>query len=130
MAFPTEDAAATALFDELFPDEDGIKRRPMFGHTGAFAANGHLFMGTFGEDVILRLDEKARAELLKQRGTKLFEPMKGRPMKEYVVVPRRWRDDVAEAREWVERSLSWVKGLPPKPKKPRKPPRKKPVSRG
>jgi TfoX/Sxy family transcriptional regulator of competence genes len=115
MGFPKQDAASQALFEELFPDEPGVVRRPMFGHTAAFA-NGHMFMGTFGEDLILRLDEGARAELLRQPGTSIFEPMKGRPMREYVVVPRAWRDGVAAAAPWVARSLGWVKTLPPKKK--------------
>lgn len=119
MAFPKEDAAAQALFEELLPDEDGVARRPMFGHTGAFL-NGQLFMGTFGEDVLLRLDEKSRAELLEHKGAKPFEPMKGRPMREYIIVPRSFRDRIDVAREWLERSLAYVRTLPPKKPKPRK----------
>lgn len=99
----------------------------MSTHVGTIPAafvNNHMFLGTFGEDVILRLDEGARAELLKKKGTKLFEPMAGRPMKEYVVVPRAWRDDVETARAWVARSLTWARSLAPKPSKPRPKPKK------
>ncbi|HKA87376.1 MAG TPA: TfoX/Sxy family protein [Haliangiales bacterium] len=129
MDFPKQHSASQALFDELCPDDRGVARRPMFGHTAAFA-NGNMFMGTFGEDVILRLDEAARAELLRQRGTSIFEPMKGRPMREYVVVPRGWRDDLDAARPWVARSLAWVKSLPAKkPKGAAKPKARKPAKR-
>jgi len=124
MGFPKQDAASQALFEELVPDEPEVARRPMFGHTAAFA-NGHMFMGTFGEEVILRLDEGARTELLRQPGTSIFEPMKGRPMREYVVVPRAWRDRVDKARPWVARSLAWVKTLAPKKKATTKKPRKR-----
>lgn len=45
-----------------------------------------------------------------------FEPMPGRSMKEYVVLPTAWRDDT-RSDEWVHRSLGWAWTLPPKKKK-------------
>jgi hypothetical protein len=48
-----------------------------------------------------------------------FEPMAGRPMREYVVLPPAWREDEPHrVREWVARSLDHAEELPPKqPKK-------------
>jgi hypothetical protein len=44
--------------------------------------------------------------------------MKGRQMKEYVVVPRSWSRDPAKIKPWVAKSLKWSSKLPPKePKK-------------
>ena len=60
--------------------------RPMFGHKAAFV-NGNMFTGTFGKHVFVRLDEPSRAELLTVAGANPFEPMKGRPMTEYVQLP-------------------------------------------
>ena len=57
-------------------------RRKMFGYPAAFA-NGNLFIGLHQNDFIMRLSEKDRARLCRIRRTG-FEPMKGRPMREYV----------------------------------------------
>jgi hypothetical protein len=46
-----------------------------------------MFAGTFQDAIIVRLGEDDRVALLKLKGAARFEPMQGRPMKEYVVVP-------------------------------------------
>jgi hypothetical protein len=48
-----------------------------------------MFVGLFQDDMILRLSETRRVEVLKIDGAKIFEPMPGRPMREYVAVPPR-----------------------------------------
>ena len=63
----------------------------MFGQLSAFV-NGNMFMGIFGDDVILRLPEAERNEVIGAGGGP-FEPMAGRPMKEYVMLPTAWRDE-------------------------------------
>ena len=55
-----------------------------------------------------------RAELLETSGTAIFEPMAGRPMKEYVSFPAEWRDEPERMTPWIERSVTYVEGLPPK----------------
>jgi TfoX/Sxy family transcriptional regulator of competence genes len=89
----------------------------MFGNLAAFV-NGNMSVGLFGEDLMLRLSEPDRAELLKNKGATIFEPMKGRQMKEYVTVPRAWLSSPAKLKPWVDRSLEWAMKLPPK--KPKK----------
>jgi len=37
--------------------------------------------------------------------------MKGRQMKEYVVVPRSWKRDPAKIKPWVAKSLEWSSKL-------------------
>jgi len=49
----------------------------------------------------------------------LFEPMPGRPMKEYVVVPPALADS-AEVDDWVRRSRAYAGQLPAKKPKARK----------
>src|SRR2546425_6213370 len=56
----------------------------------------------------------SRKELLEKKGASLLEPMKGKPMKEYVVLPNAWRNQHETARLWVARSLNWTNKLPPK----------------
>ena len=74
------------LFDAIVPSGTGIERRKMFGYPAAFV-NGNLFAGLHQEDFILRLDEPGREALIRDCGAGIFEPMPGRRMREYVVVP-------------------------------------------
>ena len=91
----------------------------MFGNVAGFV-NGNMFVGLFGSDLFVRLPDADRAELLKQEGSSILEPMKGRPMKEYGTVPNSWRDEPDRTRAWVARSLNWVGAMPAKkPKKKR-----------
>src|SRR5437870_12150661 len=88
----------------------------MFGNISAFV-NGNMFARLFGNDLFARLPEESRKELLEKEGALLLEPMKGRPMKEYVVIPKAWRKQHETARTWVIRSLDWTSKLPTKKKK-------------
>jgi TfoX/Sxy family transcriptional regulator of competence genes len=110
---PKSDAKIAALFETLLPADERVVIRPMFGHRAAFV-NGHMFTGTFGSQVFVRLDEQSRTDLLAIAGAAPFEPMKGRPMREYVQLPKALLTEPHEARIWVERSLAWISTLPPK----------------
>jgi hypothetical protein len=68
----------------------------------------------------VRLEENDRAELLAQPGAHLFEPMEGRPMREYVVFPEAMLSDRAALTAWLAKGLAYAASLPPKEKKPRK----------
>jgi TfoX/Sxy family transcriptional regulator of competence genes len=111
-AMPKPTAEAKAAFEALVPDDPQVALRPMFGNVAAFV-NGNMFAGLFGDDLFVRLGERERAELVEQGG-RPFEPMAGRPMKEYVVVPGAWSSDSGAARVWVGRSLDGARALPPK----------------
>ena len=112
MAMAKEDPKARAWFERLVPAAAGVSVRPMFGHHAAFL-NGHMFLGTFGSDVFVRLGDGDRAKLLSEPGDGPFAPMANRPMKDYVVMPRRWQATPSKARSWVKRALSWTAALPP-----------------
>ena len=85
----------------------------MFGYASAFV-NGNMFAGTFQEAIVVRLAEDDRAALLKLKGAAPFEPMKGRPMKEYVVVPASIVATPKALGSWIERGHRYVLGLPAK----------------
>lgn len=97
---------------------EGVALRPMFGNLSAFV-RGNMYMGVYGEDLFIRLSEADRAELLKVKGAAVFEPVKGRQMKEYVVVPRSWAGDPAKIRPWAAKALDWSGSLPAKKAKKR-----------
>jgi TfoX/Sxy family transcriptional regulator of competence genes len=91
----------------------------MFGSLAGFI-NGNMFTGLFGQDIFVRLPEALRLQLLEE-GASEFSPMQGRPMKEYVAFPEKWRQDPDKIREWIAQSLSWAETLPEKlPAKKRK----------
>jgi TfoX/Sxy family transcriptional regulator of competence genes len=100
------------FFASLVPEHPAVSIRPMFGQLSAFV-NGNMFMGIFGEDVVLRLSEDERSELTAAGGGP-FEPMPGRPMREYVVVPPAWRQDPSRIRRWAARALDHAEELPSK----------------
>lgn len=113
MKVPKPTEADRFRFASLVPDAAGVEVKPMFGNLGAFV-NGNMFMGLFGSDVGLKLDEPDRAELLAVPGAGPFGPAE-RPMGGYVSLPADW--PAAKARPWVEKSLAVVGALPPKAKK-------------
>jgi len=110
---PSEELIKT--FEQVTPGPPATPRK-MFGFPAAFV-NGNMFMGLHQEDMILRLPEDARTELLGVAGAHIFEPMPGRPMREYVVVPPALLKDRGKLAEWAERALEYGSSLPPKSKK-------------
>jgi hypothetical protein len=81
----------------------------MFGNLGAFV-NGNMFMGIFGADVGVKL-ESADQQALRELGGQAFGPAE-RPMSGYVSLPPKFT--ATTARPWVDRSIAYVSGLPPK----------------
>lgn len=114
-AIPKPASADVAYFDSIIPEAEGVTRRPMFGNVAAFA-DGQMFLCLFGSDIAVRLDAEGREELLAISGSSPFEPVKGRPMKEYVVLPAGWRKKPDLTHLWVKRSLTYAAALPPKKK--------------
>ncbi|HJZ77025.1 MAG TPA: TfoX/Sxy family protein [Vicinamibacterales bacterium] len=112
-AMPKGDSRTAALFGTLLPADSRIVVRPMFGQAAAFV-NGHMFAGTFGTRIFVRLDDQNRAELLAAGGARVFEPMKGRPMREYVELPESMAAD--RSRAWVSRAFESISRLPAKVK--------------
>ena len=122
MPKPSEDTRE--LFASLVPDHPKVTERPMFGQRSAFV-NGNMFMGIFGQDLLLRLPEQDREAVIAAGGA-VFEPMAGRPMREYVILPSAWRSKPATLRKWVARSLDHVEQMPPKAQGAKEPAKKQP----
>ena len=116
LQIPRPDKESTELFRSLVPEDDRVTVRPMFGNISAFV-NGNMFFGIFGKDLFVRLSMEDREELLKNKGASMLEPMKGKPMKDYVVLPEAWKDRRETVHSWILRSLEWSSKLAPKKKK-------------
>jgi TfoX/Sxy family transcriptional regulator of competence genes len=113
MAWRKSPQALVELFDRALPPSRTVERRRMFGYPAAFA-NGHLFAGLHQEDFILRLPEPARERAKREHGARPFEPVPGRQMREYVVLPEALLQDRATLAAWLARSMRYVRSLPPK----------------
>jgi TfoX/Sxy family transcriptional regulator of competence genes len=99
-----------SLFERVVPAEPAIERRKMFGYPAAFT-NGNMFAGLHEDRLVLRLGEDAIAEI-KRRGATDFEPMPGRAMKGWVVVPQAILARAALAEGWVTRAYRHVSEMP------------------
>ncbi len=113
-----------ALFDTALPDDARIERRKMFGYPCAFL-NGNMFTGLHQEDCVVRLSEADRDTAKQDLGAGVFEPMAGRPMREYMSLPEAVLSDDRALADWLARSLDYATSLPVKVKKPRKATKKK-----
>jgi len=92
-----------ALFARSIEALPGIETKKMFGYPDAFV-NGNMFSSLFQSGVILRLSDDDRAACASRYGAQPFEPMPGRPMREYVVLP----DKIVRSAEfaaWLGRGI-------------------------
>jgi hypothetical protein len=100
-------------FAALVARRPELASRTMFGYPAAFVG-GHLTTALHEDRWIVRLPVEGRSELLATPGSAPFEPMPGRPMKEYVVLPAAVAADPAALDTWVDRAIAHVRTLPPK----------------
>ena len=84
----------------------GAKTGSMFGMP-VLKANDKVFAGTFGDAMTFKLGADDLSRALKLQGVDRFEPMKGRAMKEWVLVPlshaKRWPKLADQAWTYVAR---------------------------
>jgi TfoX/Sxy family transcriptional regulator of competence genes len=104
-----------ARFAEIIARYPEAEPRKMFGYPCAFVS-GQMFLGTFADRVMMRLSEQDRAAFLKLPDAKLLEPMPGRPMREYVQVPRELMESDKQLYKWIDKSIAYAAALPPKKK--------------
>ncbi len=92
----------------------------MFGYPTCFV-NGNMFAGVHQDSLFIRLSETDQETILSDwEDSRQLEPMPGRPMKEYVVLPKELYDDPRLLREWLDRSFQYVSSLPLKQEKTKK----------
>jgi hypothetical protein len=95
MALPKPGPDTAKRFDALAENflARGATRGQMFGMP-ILKQKGKVFCGTFGDAMTFKLGPQDLAEAHHTKGVEPFEPMKGRAMKEWVLVPlehaRRW----------------------------------------
>ncbi len=106
------------LFGEALAAFPQAQQRKMFGYPAAFV-NGNLAAGLFQQDMFLRLSDDDRAAFRGEYKARLFEPMPGRPMRGYVLVPRFVLNSTRLMRMWLGKALDYTATLPPKAQRQR-----------
>ena len=89
----------------------------MFGSAASFLeVNDLMFAGAWGEGIMIRVGEKVASYLIEIGEAEPFDPMGGRPMREYVFLngERIAEDDILLG--WLDQASEFAEGLPPKTK--------------
>jgi TfoX/Sxy family transcriptional regulator of competence genes len=88
--------------------------KKMFGYP-AYFFNGNMFAGVHGDKLFLRLSD-AEIEQIKLdcKDVAAFEPVSGHVMKGYVILPESLYSDDKLFAEWLNKSIKYAAGLPPK----------------
>ena len=107
------------FFHSIEPHGPGIVQSSMFGYPCDFL-NGNMFLGVYQDKIVLRLSEKDRKTFLELRNASVFEPLPGRIMKEYVVIPSDMLKRTATLKTWISKSIDYVSTLPIKTKNKKK----------
>jgi TfoX/Sxy family transcriptional regulator of competence genes len=114
MKMPKPSEEAKAALARVVPDEPAVTIKPMFGQMSGFV-NGNMFIGIWGEELVLRLPELEIAKVKKQGGRD-FEPMAGHKMSGYVLYGGEWKSKAPQA--LIKRALEEARKMPAKaPKK-------------
>lgn len=116
-SFDKSPASLVERFGAVIGERDDVERRQMFGYPSAFVG-GNLVTGLHQATWFVRLPPDVSAEL-RAIGGGSFEPMPGRPMTGYTLLPASIVDDDAAVRQWVARSVDFGRTLPPKAAKKR-----------
>ena len=95
------------------------KKRMMFGFPVYFI-NANMFIGLFEDKLFLRLPDELREAAERRMGKlKHLEPMPGRPMKDYVVLPESLYSTEKDFRALITAAVDHARSLPAKVKKAR-----------
>ncbi len=111
--FERNPEALSARFAEVMAAYPDAPVRKTFGSPCAYV-NGNMAVGLHGSEWFVRLPASAADELMALEGASPFSPMPGRAMTGYIVLPGQVLDDDSALSGWIERSLDYVRTLPPK----------------
>lgn len=108
------DEALAAPLREALAAFPAVTEKKMFGGL-SFLLHGHMIGGVTGKgDFVFRFDPQEHESALAEPHVREMD-FTGRPMRGFVFVSAAGVAQPADLARWVERSLSWVTKLPPKP---------------
>ncbi len=111
--FDKSPAELVERFDAVaawFPD---VERRLTFGYPCLYVG-GNMVSGLYQANWHVRLDPTGSSEALALEGSRAFEPMPGRAMTGYTLLPPAVIADDQAIRRWVQRAIDFGATLPPK----------------
>ena len=106
---------AEEYFNNLASEIPDVKLGKMFTALCMKLPNGKAGAMLWKENLVVKLKGEDHSNALKLKGAHVFEPMKGRQMKEWVVIPYQEKD---QWKKFAVISSESVKNLPKK--KPKK----------
>ena len=110
--FEKSQAEIVERFAAVMDGFPAVERRKMFGYPAAFVG-GNMATGLFAEQWVVRLPEPELVAAV-DHGATPFEPLPGRPMKGFVVIPPAVVADDHAIAAWVEKGVDHAAGMPPK----------------
>ena len=83
---------AEEFFSELTKQIPDVKPGKMFGALCMKTLNGKSAAMFWKDNIVVKLTGESLSDARSLDGSKLFEPMEGRPMKEWVQIPFEYKD--------------------------------------
>ena len=118
--WPKKDEALIERVDALLSIAP-VRRKNMFGTAAWFLeTNDMIFAGAWGEGVMVRIGEQRTSSLIESGEAEPFDPMEGKPMREYVYLNGEQIAEDGELLEWLDEASEFAASLPPKKQKSRK----------
>jgi hypothetical protein len=100
-------------FDSIAADFPEAARRLTFGYPCLYVG-GNMVSGLYESSWHVRLGPDDRRELEAIPGAATFEPMPGRPMTGFTLLPPAIVDDDEAVRRWVRKAVTFGATMPPK----------------
>ena len=95
-----------------------VRRKNMFGTAAWFLeSNDMMFVGAWGEGIMVRVGEERTTGLIESGGAEPFDPMHGKPMREYVFIDGERIAEDAELLSWLNEASDFAGALPQKKRK-------------
>src|SRR5207248_7994973 len=95
MKFTKPPAELVERFNAALPAHPDLTPKKMFGYPASFV-KGNFFTGLHNDNVVIRLPDEVKAGLTELKGAPQFDPMGGRPMKQWWVLPKSVTGDGAK----------------------------------
>lgn len=116
-SMPKSPPELVARFDTVGARFPEAQRRLTFGYPCLYVG-GNMVSGLYGDGWHVRLGGQDLADVQALEGSRPFEPMPGRPMTGFTLLPADVIDDDDAIDGWLRRAIAFGASLPDKSHKP------------
>src|SRR2546425_7346616 len=116
MAWKKSSAEAVERFVGALPTDAAGGRRKMFGYEACFV-NGAFWTGMYQDEMVIKLPLEVKDQLPELAKASQFDPMGGRPMKNWWVIPRAVSESPKKLSALLGTTYGPVSAAPPEKKK-------------